>query len=60
MQTQRSTLLNIANELYKQGKRILWKIVGTDRRHFADGELVLSNISVFTNLPLEWSEYFRL
>jgi len=44
IQTQRSTLLNIANELYKQGKRIQWKIVDTDYRLFADGEFVLSNI----------------
>jgi len=50
MQTQRSNLLNIANELYEQGKRILWKIVDKDYRPFADGEFVLSNIYVSTNL----------
>jgi len=44
MQSQRGTLLNIANELYKQGKRILWKIVDRGHRPFADGELVLINI----------------
>jgi len=41
MQTQRRTLLSIANKLYKQGKRIQWKILDTDYRLFADGELVL-------------------
>jgi len=49
MQTQRSTLLNIANELYKQGKRILRKIIDTDYRPFADGEFVLS---IFMCLPI--------
>ena len=60
MQTKRSTLLNIANELNEQGKRIQWKIVDTDYRPFADGEFVLSNIYVFTNLTFEWSQYFLL
>jgi len=60
MQTQRSTLLNIANELYKQGKRILRKIIDTDYRPFADGEFVLSNIYVSTNLTFEWSQSFLL
>jgi len=58
MQTQRSTLLNIANELYEQGKRIQWKIVDTDRP-FADGEFVLSIIYVSSNLTFEWSQHFR-
>jgi len=44
VQTQRRALLNIANKLYKQGKRIQWKIVDTDYRLFADGELLLSNV----------------
>jgi len=44
MQTHRSNFLNIANELYKQGKRIQWKFVDTDYRPFAHGEFVLSNI----------------
>ena len=44
MQIQRRTLLKIANKLYKQGKRIQWKIIDADYRLFADGELVHSNV----------------
>ena len=44
MQTQWRTLLNTANKLYKQGKRIQWKTVDTDDRLFADGELDPSNV----------------
>jgi len=33
-----STLLKIANKLYKQGKRIQWKIIDADYRLFAEGE----------------------
>jgi len=44
MQIQRRTLLKIAKKLYKQGKRIQWKIIDADYRLFADGELVHSNV----------------
>jgi len=44
MQTQRRTLLKTANELYKQGKQIQWKIVERDYRTFADGGLVASSV----------------
>ena len=48
MQIQRRTLLKIANKLYKQGKRIQWKIIDEDYRLFADGELVHSNVTCST------------
>jgi len=60
MQTERRTLLNTANEHYKQGERIQGKIVDIDYRLFADGELVLSNVNASRNLPVECSQYFRL
>jgi len=44
MQTQRRTLLKTANKLYRQGKRIQWKIIDTDYRLIADGELVPSDV----------------
>jgi len=59
MQTQRRTLLKTANKLYRQGKRIQWKIVDTDYRPFADGELVLAMSKCLTICHVN-DKYFRL
>jgi len=59
-ETQRRTLLNTANKLYKKEKRIQWKIVDPGHKFFTDGELVFSIAQVLNNLPFEHSQYFHL
>jgi len=40
MQKQRANLLSLAAKLFKAGKRVHWRVVGTNYCLYADGELM--------------------
>jgi len=39
MQKQRSNLLSLAAKLFKAGKRVQWRVAGTNYCLYADGEI---------------------
>ena len=42
MQAQRKTLIKTASRLYNQGKKIQWKVVGSEYCLYADNERVIA------------------